>query len=50
MGTQIRTSQGFFAGLLIGTLSGLIGLGGAELRLQVLVGQRQLRRFRREPA
>ncbi|BCU06429.1 sulfite exporter TauE/SafE family protein [Allochromatium tepidum] len=34
----IRTGQGFLAGGLIGTLGGLIGLGGAEFRLPVLVG------------
>lgn len=33
-----RNSQGFVAGALIGTLGGLIGLGGAEFRLPVLVG------------
>ena len=38
MGTQTRTVQGFVAGSLIGTLGGLIGLGGAEFRLPVLVG------------
>ena len=38
MGIQIRTGQGFVAGSLIGTLGGLIGLGGAEFRLPVLVG------------
>lgn len=38
MGTQTRTGQGFVAGSLIGTLGGLIGLGGAEFRLPVLVG------------
>jgi len=38
MNPQIRTSQGFVAGSLIGTLGGLIGLGGAEFRLPVLVG------------
>lgn len=35
---QIRTGQGFVTGSLIGTLGGLIGLGGAEFRLPVLVG------------
>ena len=38
MGTQTRTGQGFIAGSLIGSLGGLIGLGGAEFRLPVLVG------------
>lgn len=33
-----RNGQGFVAGSLIGTLGGLIGLGGAEFRLPVLVG------------
>ncbi len=33
-----RIGQGFAAGALIGTLGGLIGLGGAEFRLPVLVG------------
>ena len=33
-----RSSQGFVTGSLIGTLGGLIGLGGAEFRLPVLVG------------
>ena len=32
-----RNGQGFVAGSLIGTLGGLIGLGGAEFRLPVLV-------------
>lgn len=32
-----RSGQGFLAGSLIGTLGGLIGLGGAEFRLPVLV-------------
>ena len=35
---HLRSSQGFVAGSLIGTLGGLIGLGGAEFRLPVLVG------------
>lgn len=38
MGTLTRTGRGFIAGSLIGTLGGLIGLGGAEFRLPVLVG------------
>lgn len=33
-----RNAKGFVAGSLIGTLGGLIGLGGAEFRLPVLVG------------
>ncbi|WP_136419083.1 sulfite exporter TauE/SafE family protein [Herbaspirillum sp. ST 5-3] len=33
-----RNAQGFVAGGLIGTLGGLIGLGGAEFRLPLLVG------------
>lgn len=32
-----RSGQGFLAGSLIGTLGGLIGLGGAEFRLPMLV-------------
>lgn len=37
--TQIRKgSQALMSGILIGTLGGLIGLGGAEFRLPVLVG------------
>lgn len=35
---SVRNKQGFLAGSLIGTLGGLIGLGGAEFRLPVLVG------------
>ncbi len=34
-----RNGEGFVAGALIGTLGGLIGLGGAEFRLPVLVGR-----------
>lgn len=38
MGKQTRTGQGFVAGSMIGMLGGLIGLGGAEFRLPILVG------------
>lgn len=38
MQLSLRSAQGFLAGSLIGTLGGLIGLGGAEFRLPVLVG------------
>ena len=38
MRSHLRSGQGFVAGSLIGTLGGLIGLGGAEFRLPVLVG------------
>lgn len=38
MTSRIRSAQGFTAGGLIGILGGLIGLGGAEFRLPVLVG------------
>lgn len=38
MTTRIRSGQGFVAGSVIGALGGLIGLGGAEFRLPVLVG------------
>lgn len=38
MSTPVRNAQSFIAGSLIGTLGGLIGLGGAEFRLPVLVG------------
>ena len=37
MSSSARYGQGFVAGSLIGTLGGLIGLGGAEFRLPVLV-------------
>jgi uncharacterized membrane protein YfcA len=38
MSAHQRSGQGFVAGSLIGTLGGLIGLGGAEFRLPLLVG------------
>jgi uncharacterized protein len=38
MSTRLRGGLGFVAGSVIGTLGGLIGLGGAEFRLPVLVG------------
>ncbi len=38
MDMRQRAGKGFVAGSLIGTLGGLIGLGGAEFRLPVLVG------------
>lgn len=38
MRAHTRNGQSFMAGSLIGTLGGLIGLGGAEFRLPVLVG------------
>lgn len=38
MSTRQSAGQGFIAGTVIGTLGGLIGLGGAEFRLPVLVG------------
>lgn len=38
MSAPTRNRQGFIAGALIGALGGLIGLGGAEFRLPVLVG------------
>lgn len=36
--TPARLAAGFLAGLAIGGLGGLIGLGGAEIRLPVLIG------------
>lgn len=33
-----RNGKGFFSGAIIGALGGLIGLGGAEFRLPVLIG------------
>lgn len=33
-----RNGKGFFSGAVIGALGGLIGLGGAEFRLPVLIG------------
>ena len=36
--TATRSTQGFTAGTLIGILGGLVGLGGAEFRLPVLIG------------
>ncbi len=38
MQSRFRSGKGFIAGSLIGALGGLIGLGGAEFRLPVLVG------------
>lgn len=38
MSTGTRNGQGFVAGSLIGTLGGLIGLGGVEFHLPGLVG------------
>lgn len=38
MNPRTRNGQGFVAGSLIGTVGGLVGLGGAEFRLPVLVG------------
>lgn len=38
MSSLLRSGHSFIAGSLIGTLGGLIGLGGAEFRLPVLVG------------
>ena len=35
---QQKHVYGFIAGVLIGTLGGLIGLGGAEFRLPLLIG------------
>lgn len=40
--TQARSLAGFGWGALIGSLGGLIGLGGAEFRLPVLVGRFKL--------
>lgn len=37
-GTTARSGKGFAAGTLIGILGGLVGLGGAEFRLPVLIG------------
>ncbi|MDD1649863.1 MAG: sulfite exporter TauE/SafE family protein [Methylococcaceae bacterium] len=42
IGFTSRGGQGFAAGALIGLLGGLIGLGGAEFRLPVLVGMFRL--------
>ena len=33
-----RAAGGFFSGFAIGSLGGMIGLGGAEFRLPLLVG------------
>lgn len=41
-GIRSRQIRGFSAGALIGALGGLIGLGGAEFRLPVLVGMFRL--------
>lgn len=38
MNTRPRNRRGFVAGFVIGTVGGLVGLGGAEFRLPVLVG------------
>lgn len=38
MTTAQRTTQGFAAGFAVGNLGGMIGLGGAEFRLPLLVG------------
>jgi uncharacterized protein len=38
MNPRMRNGQGFVTGWLVGTLGGLVGLGGAEFRLPVLVG------------
>ncbi|ABB24789.1 sulfite exporter TauE/SafE family protein [Pelodictyon luteolum] len=35
---QQKNAYGFLAGVIIGTLGGLIGLGGAEFRLPLLIG------------
>lgn len=42
IGCTSRSSRAFAAGALIGLLGGLIGLGGAEFRLPVLVGMFRL--------
>jgi uncharacterized membrane protein YfcA len=38
MNARTRNGRGFVAGSLIGAVGGLVGLGGAEFRLPVLVG------------
>lgn len=38
MTRQVRSAMAFIWGAVIGTLGGLIGLGGAEFRLPVLIG------------
>ena len=38
MNPRTRTNRGFITGSLVGALGGLIGLGGAEFRLPILVG------------
>jgi len=42
MTPSIRNGKGFISSPLIGILGGLIGLGGAEFRLPVLVGMFKL--------